>query len=233
QDPPEMIPQFVKEWEQGYKIVCGIKESSSENKLMWWMRSLYYKLIQMNSSIKQIEHFTGFALYDRDFIEIMRSLQDTTPTLRGLVAEYGYKVKKISFHQPKRKKGKSSQNFLSLFDYAMRNFTTYTKTGLHLATLGGALIAGVSVVIGCVYLVLKLIFWDNFSAGMAPLLIGMFFLGAVQIFFIGLVGEYVMSVNARVMKKPYAIEEERLNFDEAVKPEHVEYYHPSERKEKE
>ncbi|MFT4107814.1 MAG: glycosyltransferase family 2 protein [Lacrimispora sp.] len=212
QDPVEMIPRYVREWEKGYKIVIGIKESSRENKIMYWLRSCYYKAIKKLSDVEQIEHFTGFGLYDAKFIRVMRELDDPTPFLRGIVAELGFKRKEIPYDQPKRRAGKTSNNLYRLYDAAMLSITSYTKVGLRLATIFGSLCSFASMLVALIYLVLKLMYWDRFPAGMTPLLIGMFFLGSIQIFFIGLVGEYIMSMNARIMKRPLVIEEERINF---------------------
>ena len=217
QDPVEMIPKYVREWEQGYKIVIGIKTSSQENRLMYWLRTCYYKTIKRLSDVEQIEHFTGSGLYDREFIEILRNLDDPTPFLRGIVAELGYKRKEIPYEQPKRRAGKTHNNFYRLYDAAMLSVTSYTKEGLRLATLFGGICAAVSMAVALVYLVMKLIWWDRFPAGMAPMLIGMLFLGSVQLFFIGFLGEYIMSINQRVMKRPLVIEEERLNFNKEDK----------------
>ena len=213
QDPVDMIPKYVREWEKGYKIVIGIKTSSRENKVMYWLRSCYYKTIKKLSDVEQIEHFTGSGLYDREFIEVLRNLDDPTPFLRGIVAELGYKRKEIPYDQPKRRAGKTHNNFYRLYDAAMLSVTSYTKAGLRLATFFGFFCSLASMCVALVYLVMKLIWWDRFPAGMAPMLIGMLFLGSVQIFFIGLLGEYIMSINQRVMKRPLVIEEERLNFD--------------------
>lgn len=213
QDPVEMVPRYVKEWENGYKIVIGIKKSSQENKIMYWLRSCYYKTIKKLSDVEQIEHFTGFGLYDRKFIQVLRELDDPTPFLRGIVAELGFKRKEIPYEQPKRRAGKTSNNFYKLYDAAMLSFTSYTKVGLRLATIFGSICSAVSMVVALIYLAMKLLYWDRFPAGMAPLLIGMCFLGSVQIFFIGLVGEYVLTINSRMMKRPLVVEEERLNFD--------------------
>ena len=214
QDPVEMIPRYVKEWENGYKIVIGIKKSSQENKLMYWLRGCYYKLIKKLSDVEQIEQFTGFGLYDKKFINVMRELNDPTPFLRGIVAELGFKRKEIPYEQPKRRAGKTHNNFYRLYDAAMLSVTSYTKEGLRLATIFGGVCAAGSMIIALIYLVMKLIWWDRFPAGMAPMLIGMLFLGSVQIFFIGMVGEYVLSINQRVMHRPLVVEEERLNFEE-------------------
>ena len=217
QDPVDMIPKYVREWENGYKIVIGIKTSSKENKVMYWLRSCYYRTIKRLSDVEQIEHFTGSGLYDREFIEVLRNLNDPTPFLRGIVAELGYKRKEIPYEQPKRRAGKTHNNFYRLYDAAMLSVTSYTKAGLRLATFFGFFCSLASMCVALVYLVMKLIWWDRFPAGMAPMLIGMLFLGSVQIFFIGLLGEYIMSINQRVMKRPLVIEEERLNFEAGQK----------------
>lgn len=213
QDPVEMLPKLVHEWENGYKIVCAIKTTSKENKLIRFFRTCYYKLIKKMSDVEQIEHFTGFGLYDKSFIDVLRNLKDPTPFLRGIVAELGYRRKDIPYEQQKRRAGKTHNNFYTLYDAAMLSFTSYTKIGLRLATFCGIGVGIVSFIVGMVYLVLKLIMWDNFPMGMAPVLIGMCFLGSVQLFFIGLLGEYVLNINTRVMNRPLVIEEERINFE--------------------
>jgi polyisoprenyl-phosphate glycosyltransferase len=214
QDPVEMIPEFVHEWENGYKIVCGIKTSSKENKVMRTFRTLYYKLIKKFSDVEQIEHFTGFGLYDKSFIDTLRNLNDPTPFLRGIVAELGPARKEIPYEQPRRRAGKSSNNWYTLYDLAMLSFTSYTKIGLRITTITGFVFSIIGFVVALTYLIMKLIFWKNFPAGMAPILIGVFLFGSVQLFITGLLGEYVMSINTRVMNRPLVIEEKRLNFDE-------------------
>lgn len=213
QDPVEMIPQFIEKWEAGYKIVCAIKTSSRENKIMRFLRTCYYKTIQKMSDIEQIEHFTGFGLYDKSFIEVLKNLDDPTPFLRGVVAELGYKRIDIPYEQQKRAAGKTHNNWATLYDAAMLSFTSYTKIGLRIATIIGFGLSAVSLLVALIYLVLKLIFWDRFVAGMIPILLAVCILGSVQLFFIGLLGEYVLSMNKRIMKRPLVIEEERLNFD--------------------
>ncbi|MDQ5984109.1 MAG: putative glycosyltransferase [Eubacteriales bacterium SKADARSKE-1] len=212
QDPVDMIPKFIEEWENGYKIVCGIKKSSKENKIMYFLRSCYYRAIKKMSDVEQIEHFTGFGLYDRNFIETLRSLDDPTPFLRGIVAELGPKRKDVYYDQEKRRAGKTSNNWYSLYDAAMLSFTSYTKVGLRVATIAGSIFSVLSLLVAFIYLILKLLFWDNFSAGTAPILIGVFLFGSVQLFFIGLLGEYIMNINTRIMKRPLVVEEKRLNF---------------------
>jgi len=213
QDPIDLIPEMVREWEKGYKLVVMQKKQSKESKMLYFLRSCYYKLIKKMSQVNQIEQFTGFGLYDKSFIQIMRELKDSTPFLRGIVAELGYKIKFIPYTQEKRRAGKTHNNFASLYDAAMLSFTTYTKGGLRLATFLGFGSSVVCIVLAIVFLVLKLVFWNRFNAGMAPLLIGMFFIGSVMLFFLGIMGEYILSINQRILGRPLVIEEERLNFD--------------------
>ena len=214
QDPVEMIPKYIEAWEEGYKIVIGIKTASKENKIMYFLRSMYYKFVKKFSDVEQIQHFTGSGLYDREFIEVLRKLKDPTPFLRGIVAELGFERKEIEYEQPKRRAGKTHNNFYTLYDAAMLSITSYTKIGLRICTFMGAIIAVLSMIVGLVYLVLKLTNWYGFEAGMAPLIVIMSFLGAVQIFSIGFMGEYIMSMNKRIMNRPLVVEEERLNFEE-------------------
>lgn len=213
QDPIELIPRYLEEWENGYKIVIGIKSSSKENPIMYHLRSFYYRIIKKFSDTEQIEHFTGSGLYDKEFVQVLRELKDPTPFLRGIVAELGYKRKEIEYEQPERRAGKTHNNFMSLYDAAMLSFTSYTKIGLRLATFLGVGCGIISFIIGIFYLIAKLVWWNNFSAGIAPIAIGMFFLGSVQLFFLGFLGEYIMSINQRVMNRPLVVEEERINFD--------------------
>ena len=216
QDPVELIPVFVAEWEKGHKIVSGVKKSSKEPGIIYLARTIYYKMIKGMSNVKMIEHFTGFGLYDKTFIALLRELDDPIPFIRGIVAEYGdgFNRIEIPYEQPKRRAGKTHNNFYTLYDAAMLSFTSYTKVGLRLATFFGAGISFISILIGLVYLVLKLIFWDKFSAGYAPLMIGVFVLGGIQIFFIGMIGEYILNINTRVIKRPVVVEEKRINFEE-------------------
>lgn len=212
QDPVEMIPGMVKLWEDGNKIVTCIKKSSDENRIMKALRSFYYKSIRKMSSVDQIENYTGFGLYDKSFIEVLRELKDPIPFLRGIVAELGYKRISLYYDQPKRRSGKSNYGLYRLFDVAMLSFTSYTKVGLHMITLVGIGMSLLSLLAAIIYFVYKLLYWDRFSTGLAPLVIGMFFFNAIELLFIGLVGEYVMSINTRVMNRPLVIEEERINF---------------------
>ena len=212
QDPPELIPEMVEAWEEGSRIVVMQKTRSEENRVLRFLRTCYYKVIKKMSDVEQIEHFTGFGLYDKSFIQILRELKDPTPFLRGLVAELGYRVKVIPYTQARRRAGKTHNNFLTLYDAAMLSFTTYTKGGLRAATFLGFGVALMSVIAALTYLVRKLMYWDSFAMGTAPILIGMFFLGSVILIFLGLMGEYTLSINQRIMNRPLVIEEERINF---------------------
>lgn len=215
QDPPELIPVFVREWEKGHRIVSGIKTSSKEPGIIYFFRSIYYKMIRNMSSVKMIEHFTGFGLYDKTFISLLKQLNDPIPFLRGIVAEYGvgFNLKEIEYEQPKRRAGKTHNNFYSLYDAAMLSITSYTKVGLRLATFLGFACSAVSIVVAIVYTVMKLLNWESFSAGTAPLTIGVFIIGGIQLFFIGLIGEYILNINTRVIHRPIVVEEKRFNFE--------------------
>lgn len=212
QDPVELIPRFVAEWEKGYKIVSAIKTQSEENKIVRFLRTCYYKAIKKMSSVEQIEHFTGTGLYDKSFIDVLRELDDPMPFLRGIVAELGPLRKDIEYTQAKRRAGKTHNNWYTLYDAAMLSFTSYTKVGLRVATIIGFLFSLLTMLMAIIYLCAKLIWWEAFPMGTAPMLIGMFFIGSVQLFFIGLVGEYVLNINARVMHRPLVVEEKRINF---------------------
>jgi glycosyltransferase involved in cell wall biosynthesis len=212
QDPPEKIPEFILKWEEGYKVVVGVKTSSKEPGLFYFLRSLYYRVLRKMSEVRLIDNFTGFGLYDKKVIEILRGFDEPYPYFRGLIADIGYEIARIEFNQPRRKRGISSNNFYSLYDMAMLGMISYTKIPLRLAAMLGFLSAVISFVIGMVYLVYKLIFWKEFSVGLAPAVIGLFFMGSIQLFFLGLVGEYIGSIYTLAVRRPLVIEKERINF---------------------
>ena len=216
QDPVEMIPVFVHEWEQGHRIVSGVKSSSKENGIIYFLRSIYYKMIKGMSSVKMIEHFTGFGLYDQSFVKLLRELNDPLPFIRGIVAEYGegFNLKIVEYEQPQRRAGKTHNNFYTLYDAAMLSFTSYTKVGLRLMTWLGFIIGAIDVIVAVIYFILKLTHWDDFNVGFAPMIIGVFLLGAVQLVFMGLIGEYILNINSRTINRPIVVEERRINFDE-------------------
>jgi glycosyltransferase involved in cell wall biosynthesis len=212
QEPPDLIPGFVSEWEKGTKIIVGIKNKSKESKIIYFFRTIYYKIIKMIAEIDQIEHFTGFGLYDKTFIDILRGLGDPNPYLRGIVSELGYKHKKIYYEQEKRKAGKSKFDFFRLYDVAMLGVTAHSKIGVRIVSILGFVLAGISLLVGLFYFIYKLIFWDSFMPGIAPIVIGIFFMGSLQIFFLGVLGEYILNINTKTMNRPLVVEEERINF---------------------
>lgn len=197
---------------KGYKIVSAIKSSSKENKIMYFLRSCYYKLIKRISEVEQIEHFTGTGLYDKSFIDVLRNLNDPSPFLRGIVAELGPLRKDIYYTQAERRAGKTHNNWYRLYDAAMLSFTSYTKIGLRLATIFGFVFSALNMLVALGYFIAKLIWWDSFPLGTVPMLIGIFFTGSIQLFFIGLLGEYILNINTRTMKRPLVVEERRINF---------------------
>ncbi len=213
QDPIELIPEFLKEWENGYKVVLGIKKSSEESKLMYVIRTSYYRFISKFADNKQIEHFTGFGLYDKSVIKVFKSLSDPLPYMKGIVSELGFNRKEVYYVQPKRKKGKSKGNFLTLYDTAMLGITSCTKIPLRIATFLGFGCSILSIIIAFVFFILKLVKWYAFPIGIAPILIGLFLIGGILLFFIGILGEYIININIRVMNRPLVIEEECINFE--------------------
>lgn len=216
QEPVDQIPAMVREWEKGNKVVCMIKTRSKENKFVYFAREMFYRVFELLSPTPQLKQFTGFGLYDKEFIDVIRQIKDSKPCFKGIIAEYAPERVELPFEQRKRQAGKSSMNFMRYYDSAMLSFTSYTTSGLRIATFGGFLISAVSFLIGLVYLILKLTHWDSFPTGSAPILLSVLFLGGVQLFFIGLLGEYILSINKRVINRPMVVVEERLNFDDYV-----------------
>jgi glycosyltransferase involved in cell wall biosynthesis len=212
QDPPELIPQFVSHWEEGYKLVMATKPASK--KVMWLhaFRKIYYDIIDGISDITITRDATGFGLYDKEVLDHLRKIDDPYPFLRGLVCELGFEIKKIEFDQPRRLRGISNTNFLSLYDIAMLGIISHSKIPLRLTVLCGFLLGGISLVIAIVYTVLKLLFWDSFPLGIAPAVIGLFFLFGMQMLFVGILGEYIGAIYTHVQKRPTVVEKERINF---------------------
>lgn len=213
QDPPEMIPRFLEKWEEGYKVVLGQKLKSKENPLMFQIRKLYYWGINWLSETPQYEGVTGYGLYDKEFLDTMRWMDDPDPYVRGLVPDLGYKTYLLKYTQNKREHGKSSYNFNRYFDFAITGVTHVSKKPLRIATLAGMVMSLVSFLLAIIYLIKKLIHWDSFVLGTAPILIGMFLIASVQLAFIGVIGEYIGAILTRVTKRPMVVEEERINFD--------------------
>lgn len=218
EDPPEIIPQFVKAWEDGYLVVMGQYTEKKETPFLRFCRKTYYKVIDAFSDIKLENNITGFGLYDMSVIDSIRELGEYSVVLRFLCAELGYKIKYIPFDKPKRKTGKSSYSIIKYYRYAIETLVLTSHAPLHLACMIGFFMSAVSILAGLVYLILKLKYWYEFNAGSAPMVIGMFFLGGVQLFFIGIIGEYLSSAIKRVTKRPFVIENERINFDGYGKP---------------
>jgi glycosyltransferase involved in cell wall biosynthesis len=215
QDPPEMIADMVREWESGYAMVLGIKSSSEENRLMFGIRKCYYRLVNRLSSIETFENFTGFGLYDRRVIDLIKTFEDPYPYFRGMIAEIGLPHKELYYTQPLRKRGLTKNNFYSLYDLGMLGIINHSKVPLRLMVFAGFIGAFWSFLAGAAYFVYKLIFWNRFSVGMAPVVIGIFFLSSIQLVFMGILGEYVGAIHTHVQRRPFAVELERINFEYA------------------
>lgn len=212
QDPPELLPQFLELWEKGNQVVMGVKTESAESALMFAIRKAYYNFINGLTDIQLIKNATGFGLYDKRVIEVLRKVNDPYPYFRGLVPELGFSPATISFHQPTRKRGVTSNNFYRLYDIAMLGITNHSKIPLRLATMAGFALSATSLLIAALYLLAKLVFWSQFSLGTAPILIGFFFFMSVQLFFIGIIGEYIGAIYTQVQNRPLVIERERIGF---------------------
>ncbi|RXH56500.1 glycosyltransferase family 2 protein [Granulicella sibirica] len=213
QDPPPMIRDLIREWENGAYCVLGIKRTSEEASLMFWLRKEYYKLAERLSSIETIQNYTGFGLYDRKVVDLVRSFDDPYPYFRGMIAEIGLPTVKLLYDQPARKFGFTKNNWYTLYDIGMLGIINHSKVPLRLATFAGFIGAGVSFLIALSYLVLKILFWSTFTFGLAPMLIGVFFISSLQLVFLGIMGEYVGAIYTQVQKRPYAVELERINFE--------------------
>ena len=213
QEPPDLIPQMIEAWQQGYLMVLCVKRSSGENGFVYWLRRQYYRTVERLSSVETIQNYTGFGLYDRKVVDLVKSFNDPYPYFRGIIAEISLPNKRIYFDQPARKRGITKNNFYTLYDIAMLGLVSTSKVPLRLATFAGFCGAGLSFVIAFIYLVLKLTFWRTFSVGVAPMLIGLFFIMSIQLVFMGIVGEYVGAIYTKVQQRPFAIEQERLNFE--------------------
>jgi len=218
QEPPDLIPEMIAAWEEGYSMVLCVKRSSGENGLFYWARKQYYKTVERLSSVETIQNYTGFGLYTRQVVDIFRSFNDPYPYFRGIIAEISLPNKRIYFDQPARKRGISKNNFYTLYDIAMLGIISTSKVPLRLAVAAGFIGAIFSFTVAFIYLLLKIIFWKTFSVGVAPMLIGIFFIMSIQLFFMGLLGEYVGAIYTKVQQRPYAIEQERINFEYPPSP---------------
>lgn len=212
QDPPELIPQFIAKWEEGYKSVVGVKNQSEETPLFFLIRRSYYRLVHRLAEFPIIQNFTGFGLYDRAILDYCRQLNDSYPYFRGLIPEIGLAVAEVSFIQPKRKRGLTKNNFYALYDIAMLGITNHSKVPLRLATMTGFAMSLLSLLVAVVYLFYKLVFWYYLPVGVAPLIIGLFLFSSVQLFFVGILGEYIGAIHTQVLHRPLVVEKERINF---------------------
>jgi glycosyltransferase involved in cell wall biosynthesis len=212
QDPPELIAEFLRKWEEGYKVVLAIKTHSRESRFMYLVRSAYYGLANRLSEVELVSNNTGFGLYDREVVEAMRSMDEAYPYFRGMISELGYEYAAIEYTQPRREHGRTKNTFYTLFDLGMQGIVSHSKVPLRMASLLGFGSAAVSLLAAFVYLVYKLVNWSGFSLGLAPLVIGLFFFSSVQLFFLGIIGEYVSSIHTQVMHRPLVVERERINF---------------------
>jgi glycosyltransferase involved in cell wall biosynthesis len=215
EDPPELIPEFIKKWEEGAKIVMGIKKSTKDSLLMSLCRKTFYKIMELlsDSNVKQIKNFTGFGLYDRQAVELMKKVDDPCPYIRGLISDIGLEPAFVLFDKPARKRGLTKNNFFTLYDMAILGITSYSRMPLRIATMAGFCLSILSLIVAIIYLIAKLCFWYFFPAGTAPMLISIFFFSSVQLFFIGIIGEYLGFMHLRLLKRPLVFEKERINFD--------------------
>jgi glycosyltransferase involved in cell wall biosynthesis len=212
QDPPELIPEFIRLWDEGNEVVVGQKVNSEESPLLFAGRKAYYRLLKRVADVELLENVTGFGLYSRSVIEDLRALDEPYPYLRGLVSELGYRIARVPYAQPLRQRGMTKNDFYTLYDVAMLGITSHSKVPLRLATMLGFAMSAVSFTVGLGYLVYKLVYWDRFALGVAPVVIGLFFFASVQLFFIGIIGEYIGAIYTRVNKRPHVLEKERINF---------------------
>ncbi len=215
QDPPGLISDFLRKWEEGYPIVLGVKAASDESPLFFLLRKTYYQVLSRLATVELVNNATGFGLYDRKVIDSLRKIDDPYPYFRGLIADLGYESFKITYHQPQRRRGLTKNNFYTLYDIGMLGLTNHSKVPLRLAAMLGFGSAFVSALIGLGYLVMKLLYWNRFEAGMAPMVIGLFFFASVQLLFTGIIGEYIGAIYTQVQKRPLVVEKERINFDRA------------------
>jgi polyisoprenyl-phosphate glycosyltransferase len=212
QDPPSLLPEFLRKWEDGFKVVLGVKSSSEESRLMFLVRRLYYAVLARLSDVEIVQNATGFGLYDRSFIDELRKLDDPFPYGRGLVGELGFEAALIEYRQNRRERGTTKNSFLTLYDLAMTGITSHSMWPLRLATISGFTLSLISLLVAAAYLVYKIVYWNRFQAGIAPLVIGLFLSFSLQLFFLGLLGEYVALIHIRVMRRPLVVEKERINF---------------------
>lgn len=213
QDPPELIPNFINKWEKGFKVVWATKPSSETSFFTHMLRKAYYRILDKVSDVAQIKDATGFGLYDKDVLDQIRKINDPYPYFRGLVLELGYPVDTVEFKQPRRYKGLSKNNFYTLFDYAMLGIISHSKLPIRVASILGFFVGFFSFITALFFLIMKLLFWEKFPVGYAPIVIGMFFMFGILLMFLGVLGEYIGSIHTYLQKRPIVVERERINFD--------------------
>lgn len=213
QEPPELITEFIGKWEEGYRVVAGVKPTTQQTTALSLVRRCFYATIGRISDTRLIPNFTGFGLYDRSVVEIIRQMDDPYPYFRGMIADIGFEHAEIPFTQPPRQRGISKNNFYTLYDMAILGITSHSKLPIRLATMAGFALSALSLLVAMTYLLYKLLRWEQFSVGVAPIVIGFFFFASVQLFFIGILGEYIAAIHTQIMKRPLVVERERVNFD--------------------
>jgi len=213
QTPTYLIPELVAKWEEGYKVVLAVRKSMSEGMLIKFLRNLFYKIISSISNIEQTKHFIGYGIFDKKIIDIMRGFDDPAPYFRGIISEIGFKKAIIEYDQPPRKYGKSKHSFFDLLELALLGITNYSTAPLRVMSIVGLILSILSFFIALLYFILKIIYWDNFNLGIAPVIIGIFMIGSLQLLFLGIIGEYIKVLYDNIKKRPLVIEDERINFD--------------------
>ncbi|MBA2271749.1 MAG: glycosyltransferase family 2 protein [Chthoniobacterales bacterium] len=212
QDPPPLIREFVAKWEEGFRVALAIKTQSEESGLFYLLRTAYYSTVKRLADIELTAHSTGFGLYDKQVIEVLRKMDDPYPYFRGMISDIGFESAKVPFTQPQRKRGITKNNFYTLYDLAMLGLTSHSKVPLRLATMLGFAMSLLSLCFATGYFIYKLIFWESFPVGQAPIVIGLFLFASLQLFFIGIIGEYVGAIHTQVLRRPLVVERERINF---------------------
>jgi glycosyltransferase involved in cell wall biosynthesis len=214
QDPPDVIPLLLDKWRQGFKVVLAIKAAAEESALMFAIRRIGYRVVDSLSEVKQVRNNTGFGLYDKAFLSVLRTLPDPYPYFRGIVAELGFKYATVPYIQPSRKRGITKNNLYMLYDLGVQGIINHSKIPLRIAAIVGFISSVLSLGAAFVYFVMKMLFWYDLPIGVAPVIIGLFCVASVQLFFLGVLGEYVGAIYTQVRNRPLVVEQERINFDD-------------------
>lgn len=212
QDPPDVVPHLLARWREGFKVVLAIKAAAEESKLMFAIRKVGYRIVDSLSEVRQVRNNTGFGLYDKAFLSVLRTLPDPYPYFRGIVAELGFKYATVPYTQPARKRGITKNNLYMLYDLGVQGIVNHSRIPLRLAAMIGFVSSVISFIAALVYFVMKMMFWYDLPIGVAPVIIGLFCVASVQLFFLGVLGEYVGAIYTQVRNRPLVVEEERINF---------------------